>query len=231
MANAQIPNLPAAAALNGTEQLEIVQAGTSVRTTTQQVAGLFPGPTGGQGAVGPTGPTGTTGAGGSTGPTGPAGTAGSTGPTGPTGPTVYPAAGIPLSSGSSWGSSYSVSGSGSVALTNSPAFTGTPTISGFTIGYLTIPQSTNTTAAASDVGKHIYNGTGVTINSGVFNAGDSFVFANSGGSNATLTQGTGVTLQLAGTATTGNRTVSGYGMATVLCVGSNTFRVAGPGVS
>ena len=70
MANAQIPNLPAATALNGTEQLEIVQAGTSVRTTTQQVAGLFPGPTGGQGLVGPTGPTGPTGGIGATGPTG-----------------------------------------------------------------------------------------------------------------------------------------------------------------
>lgn len=91
MANAQIPNLPAAAALNGTEQLEIVQAGTSVRTTTQQVAGLFPGPTGGQGITGPTGPTGPTGATGDTGPTGAAsnvtGPTGSTGPTGGSGPT------------------------------------------------------------------------------------------------------------------------------------------------
>ena len=94
MSNAQIPNLPAATALNGTEQLEIVQAGTSRRTTTQQVAGLFPGPTGGQGIVGPTGPTGPTGAQGDVGPTGaasnvtgPTGGVGPTGGTGPTGPT------------------------------------------------------------------------------------------------------------------------------------------------
>ena len=189
------------------------------------------GPTGSVGSTGPTGPTGTTGAGGSTGPTGPAGTAGSTGPTGPTGPTVYPAAGIPLSSGSSWGSSYSVSGSGSVALTNSPAFTGTPTISGYTVGYLTIPQSTNTTAAASDVGKHIYTSSGVTINSGVFNTGDAFVVVNSGSTGMAITQGTGVTLRLAGTSTTGSRSLTGYGEANVLCVGSNTFMVAGAGVS
>ena len=91
MSNAQIPNLPAATALNGTEQLEIVQAGTSVRTTTSAVAGLFPGPTGGQGGIGPTGPTGPTGSTGNTGPTGAAsnvtGPTGSTGPTGPTGMT------------------------------------------------------------------------------------------------------------------------------------------------
>lgn len=36
----QIPNLPAAIALNGTEQLEAVQAGTSVRVTTAQIAAL-----------------------------------------------------------------------------------------------------------------------------------------------------------------------------------------------
>jgi hypothetical protein len=34
----QIPNLPTAIALNGQEQLEAVQAGTSVRLTTQQIA-------------------------------------------------------------------------------------------------------------------------------------------------------------------------------------------------
>ena len=40
MANTQIPNLPAAISLSGAEQIEIVQAGTSRRATTQQVADL-----------------------------------------------------------------------------------------------------------------------------------------------------------------------------------------------
>jgi hypothetical protein len=40
MAVVQIPNLPTAATLTGTEQLEIVQAGVSCRTTTQEVADL-----------------------------------------------------------------------------------------------------------------------------------------------------------------------------------------------
>ena len=84
--NIQIPNLGAAISLNGTEQLEMVQAGTSVRGTTQQIADLAtstPGPTGPQGNVGPTGPTGNLGP---TGPTG-FGAVGATGPSGPTGPT------------------------------------------------------------------------------------------------------------------------------------------------
>ena len=99
--NIQIPNLGAAVSLNGTEQVEIVQAGESKRATTQQIAdlkGVGPtGPTGNTGptgaastVAGPTGPTGPTGANstvaGPTGPTGPTGAASSVaGPTGPTG--------------------------------------------------------------------------------------------------------------------------------------------------
>ena len=86
--NIQIPNLGAAVSLNGTEQVEIVQAGESKRATTQQIADLQGvGPTGPMGITGPTGPTGpsVTGPTGSTGPAG--GPTGSTGPTGPTGAT------------------------------------------------------------------------------------------------------------------------------------------------
>lgn len=38
--NIQIPNLPVATSLSGTEQVEIVQAGVSARTTTQAIANL-----------------------------------------------------------------------------------------------------------------------------------------------------------------------------------------------
>jgi len=91
--NIQIPNLPVAISLNGTEQVEIVQSGVSRRTTTGDIAGLQAGPTGPTGAAGMTGPTGATGATGATGPqgdigpTGAAGPTGALGPTGPTGPT------------------------------------------------------------------------------------------------------------------------------------------------
>ena len=40
MANTTIPNLPAAVSLDGTEQLEVVQNGTSKRVTADQIAAL-----------------------------------------------------------------------------------------------------------------------------------------------------------------------------------------------
>lgn len=40
-------------------------------------------------------------------------------------PITYPGAGIPNSTGTAWGTSYGVSGTGNVALTDSPTFTGT----------------------------------------------------------------------------------------------------------
>lgn len=41
MAFSQIPNLPVAIALSGTEELEAVQAGTSVRVNSRQIANLY----------------------------------------------------------------------------------------------------------------------------------------------------------------------------------------------
>ena len=79
MANTTIPQLPVAVTLTGTEQLEVIQNGVSVRTTALQVSGLQPGATGPTGPAGATGPTGV----GSTGPTGAASSV--AGPTGPTG--------------------------------------------------------------------------------------------------------------------------------------------------
>lgn len=87
MSNIQIPNLPAATSLNGTEELEAVQGGTSVRLTTAQIAGIGGGPTGPTGSIGATGPTGPTGWTGATGPTGVSGPTGIGGPTGATGAT------------------------------------------------------------------------------------------------------------------------------------------------
>lgn len=106
------------------------------------------------------------------------------------------------------------------------------------IGYLNIPQNSQTSAyvaAATDVGKHISITTGgVTVNASVFSAGDVFTIYNNSGSNQTITAGTSVTFRLAGTATTGNRTLAQYGVATLLCVtggATPTFVVSGGGVT
>jgi hypothetical protein len=75
------------------------------------------GPQGLQGAAGPTGPQGLTGATGVAGPTGPQGLTGATGPqglqgvagptgaTGAAGPTIYPSAGLAVSTGTAWNTS------------------------------------------------------------------------------------------------------------------------------
>lgn len=97
-----------------------------------------------------------------------------------------------------------------------------------------IPQNSKTTSyvlLVTDSGKHVYTNSGVTIPSGVFSTGNAIIVVNSSGSDITLTQGTSATVYLAGTSTTGNRTLAQNGIASILCVSSNTFIVMGAGVS
>ena len=93
-------------------------------------------------------------------------------------------------------------------------------------------QGSSYVLVAADSGKHISISTGgVTVPSGVFSIGDTVTIYNNSGSNQTITQGGSVTLRQVGTANTGNRTLSQYGLATVLCVASNTFVITGGGLT
>lgn len=98
-----------------------------------------------------------------------------------------------------------------------------------------IPQNSKTAAytlAATDSGKHISITTGgITVPSAIFTAGQLITIYNDSSSSQTITQGSSVTMYLAGTATTGNRTLAQRGVATILCVASNTFVISGAGVS
>jgi hypothetical protein len=98
-----------------------------------------------------------------------------------------------------------------------------------------VPQNDQTSAyslAIGDVGKHISITTGgVTVASGVFAAGDIFSIYNNSSSSQTITQGGGVTLRLAGTATTGNRSLAQRGLATILCIASDEFVISGVGLT
>jgi len=140
-------------------------------------------------------------------------------------------------------------GSGSVVLSTSPTLTtpvlGTPTsgtLSNCTVdgtnkvGYIGAPQSTNTTVAASDAGKHIYFTGGstatLTVNTNATTAidvGTTILVVNNNSGNLTIS-GSGVTFQLANGAT-GNRTVATKGMATLLKVATDTWYVSGAGVT
>ena len=98
-----------------------------------------------------------------------------------------------------------------------------------------VPQNAQTAAyvlVASDNGKHISITTGgVTVNSGIFSAGQSVTVYNNSASSQTITQGTSVTMYLVGTATTGNRTLAQRGLCTIFCVASNTFVITGGGLT
>jgi hypothetical protein len=94
-------------------------------------------------------------------------------------PMVYPGAGIPNSTGTAWGTSYSTSGSGSVlALATSPTLVtpilGTPQSGDFTTGTFTWPMfNQNTSGTASNVTGTvaiINGGTGQTTAGAAFNA-------------------------------------------------------------
>jgi len=92
--------------------------------------------------------------------------------TGGGGGMVYPGSGIPNSTGSAWGTSYSTTGSGTVvALATSPTFVtpilGTPQSGNFSTGTFTWPTfNQNTTGSAGSVANALTAGTGVTFSSG-----------------------------------------------------------------
>lgn len=81
---------------------------------------------------------------------------------------------------------------------------------------------------ASDHGKIVSNTTGGwTINTSVLSPGEAVTLFNNSSSNQTLTAGGGVTLRLGGSASTGNRTIAQYGLATLVCVATDTFVITG----
>jgi hypothetical protein len=98
-----------------------------------------------------------------------------------------------------------------------------------------IPQkstSSNYTLIASDNGKHINFTSGtITVPPSVFSAGDAISLYNDSSSDRTIDDGSGVTMRLAGTSTTGQRTLAQRGLATLLCVGPDEFVISGAGLT
>jgi hypothetical protein len=99
----------------------------------------------------------------------------------------------------------------------------------------TIPQNSQTTGytlVADDSSKHVAITTGgVTVPSGVFSAGDAVTIFNNSAAQQTITSGAGITMFLAGTATTGDRFLQQRGLATILCFDSNSFVISGAGMT
>lgn len=100
-------------------------------------------------------------------------------------------------------------------------------------GYKDLPQNSQSgsyTLALSDRGKQVANTTGgwvIPANASVaFPVGSAVVLFNNSGSSQTISI-TSDTLRLAGTASTGSRTLAAYGLATCVKVASTTWVVSG----
>lgn len=104
-------------------------------------------------------------------------------------------------------------------------------------GFRGLPQNAQTgayTLALSDIGKQVSNTTGgwvIPANASVaFPVGAAVVLFNNSGSSQTVSI-TSDTLRLAGTATTGTRTLAQYGLATCTKVSATTWAITGAGLS
>jgi hypothetical protein len=73
---------------------------------------------------------------------------------------------------------------------------------------------------------------GVTVPTTTFAPGDVITIFNNSASPQTIGQDSGVAMYLAGTATTGDRTLAEYGICTVICVlGDAMFVISGMGLT
>jgi hypothetical protein len=123
--------------------------------------------------------------------------------------------------GSTWQITATTGAQGEIGFTGSQGPTNLPVNS----------KSADYTLQASDVGKYINITSGnVTVPSGVFSDGDVITVYNNKSSTMTIIQGASVTQYFAGTNITGTLTLSQRGIATILCVGSNTFVISGAGL-
>ena len=92
-------------------------------------------------------------------------------------------------------------------------------------------QSSAYQLASSDAGECVSTSSGgITVNGAVLAAGFTATIFNNSVANTTITAGAGVTMYLAGTSATGNRTLTQRGLATVICVAANTFAITGSGL-
>lgn len=163
--------------------------------------------------------------------------------------TVYPGAGIAVSTGSAWTTSLTAPSGTLVGTTDTQTLTnktlGDCTVDGTnTVGFRNIPQqsqSGNYTLVLTDSGKHVYHpassGTGDTYTipanaSVAFPIGTAVTFVNDFSSGGSVTIAiTSDTLVLSPTGSTGSRTLAAGGIATAIKVTSTQWMISGTGLS
>lgn len=105
-------------------------------------------------------------------------------------------------------------------------------VSGNEYGYRRLPTASVATGAfvAADSGKVVHATAGVTVPNSTMATGDVVTIYNTTSGAITITA-TVSTLRLAGTTTTGNRTLAGFGIATIFFQSPTVAICGGPGVS
>lgn len=107
------------------------------------------------------------------------------------------------------------------------------------VGFRMVPQNSQSTSyvtVAADSGKHIYTATGsitltIAANSSVaYPVGTAITFVNTNASSVTIAINTD-TMTLAGTTTTGSRTLAQNGVATALKITSTSWLISGTGLT
>jgi hypothetical protein len=87
------------------------------------------------------------------------------------------------------------------------------------------------TLTANDAGKMVSTTANVAVPASIFSNGQNISIFNNSASSITITQGSGVTMYLVGTTSTGDRTLAQRGLATVVCTAANTFVITGGGLT
>lgn len=115
----------------------------------------------------------------------------------------------------------------------------TANVSGFSIGYRDLPQVTaaNVTLSLADAGKHYYSSTNtpytVTVPSNAnvaFTTGTTIVIINKSTANISISKQSAVSLYSAGNSTNTTRTLTSYGMATLVKTESDVWFINGAGL-
>lgn len=112
-------------------------------------------------------------------------------------------------------------------------------VNGFSIGYRDLPQlaAGNVTLALADAGKHYYSSTNtpytITVPSNAnvaFTTGTTIVIINKSTANISIAKQSAVSLYTAGNSTSATRTLTSYGMATLIKTESDVWFINGTGV-
>jgi hypothetical protein len=123
---------------------------------------------------------------------------------------------------------------GSIGFTGSTGTNGSNGTNGFvgSSGATLLPNfqsgASSYTLQSSDNGLLVIMSTnGITVPASTFSVGQNITVFNNNASPQIITSGTGVTMYYV-SATTGNRTLGGYGLATIVCVNTaNVFVISG----